>query len=95
MRRGNGRLRCPLFLRADLQTSHMIFFMLYPLEGDGECLVRMRPCRASLRAPVRSSGTETTAGQEVATEVWTERGTQAAAWATKRSKRAREAGLMS
>ena len=98
VRRGQGRPECPLFRlfrRADSQINHMIFFMLSPTEGDGEYLVRMRIYGVCLQALVRSSSIGTTAVQEVATEVWTGRGTHAVASAIKRSKRAREAGLMS
>ena len=91
----NTRLRRPLFRRAVSRTNHMIFFVLYPPVGNERCLVHRRAGGACLRARVPSRGAETLERQEVATEVWTGRGTQAVASAMKRSKRAREAGLMS
>ena len=78
----------------------MISFMLSPPEENGRTLVRRRAIRGCLRALLKSAGVQRSRGsgvgdQEVATEVWTGRGFQAAASVTKRSKMALEVGLMS
>ena len=89
--------RCLLFLHSASRTNRAIFPTPSPLVTTRSQSLgvfhglpwRTRLARKKLLRPVRNNG------QDAATEVWIGRGTQAMASAMKRSKRAREVGLIS
>ena len=89
--------RCLLFLHGASRTNRAIFSTPSPLVTTRSQSLgvfhrlpwRTRLPRKKLSRPVRNNG------QDAATEVWIGRGIHAIASAIKRSKRAREVGLMS